>query len=400
MNPSLRTSLPIIMVASVGSLGLMLTTLLVGGWAAVHGYSESQLANLASIELVGFAAGSVLTALLLHRVSWHLMLWAGCLLLIAFNALSMGEADYVRLAAYRFTVEVGGGLLMATGYAAIGDSNNPDRLFAQTLVLVMIFSILAFVILPELVVTHGPEAVYIAQGVAVVVAVLFVPFFPDRGWRKNPAAAGADSSLPLPANPAMLTLALLSVGVFYMGEAVLFALAERIAAYIGIGIEETGNYLAIAMVFSTAGAFVAALVSIRWGRALPLLTGLLSFMVGFGFLALFTETGFMISIFLTQFCFSFALVYVLLLAVEFDVRGRFAAFIPAVQAAGYATGPAVLALFLNGTGYMAVVWIGCACMLACLLIGVPQALMLDRLDSAASHPSRKPIDPIKVTAQP
>ncbi len=363
-------------IYSTASLGALFITLILGGLAAAYGFSEQSLALLASIDLIGLAAGSVLAVAVIKKANWYGLVAFGAMCIIIFNLFCVGESNYTKLCFYRFLAEFGAGLSMGVATAAIGDSERPEKMFSVAMAVIMALSIGTFLWLPGMMETQGVRVVFYAQlatGVAVLLALKWLPITGGKIFTE-------EAQPPLDKKSAyLLLLAMVNVAIFYIGQSVVLTLSERFGNFLGMDIQMVGNALAISMVTSFFGAVIANIVGLKFGRLLPTLIGLAIFIVGIFVLFAFDKTSYFIGMSLTQFAFSFAIVYLLLFAVEIDLSGRYAAILPAIQAGGYAVGPAIAAAFLGDNDYSSVLIIAIICLVLCTIIATPLVRTLDRI---------------------
>lgn len=153
---------------------------------------------------------------------------------------------------------------------------------------------------------------------------------------------------------------------------------ERIGDGAGFSADYVGKVLAITQIVSFASALVAAALSTRFGRTLPIFGSILIFLGGLFLLLQQHATAYMIAACLTQFAYIFVLPYLLLMCVELDPSGRFYVLTTAFKMGGFSAGPAIVALFLTGNGYAIVSWVGIGLLLLSLLLIIPLSLRLDR----------------------
>ena len=361
-------------IYSFASLGSLFITLILGGLANEYSFSESSLASLAFIDLMGLAVGSLTTLFVFRKIDWHLIVLIGAILIIGFNILCLNNSDFSSLCIFRFFAEFGAGLCMGIISAAIGDSNNPDKIFSLAMAIIMILSILTFLFLPELILSYGPSSIFCAQlltGLIILLCLKWIPISEGKVFDDD-SNFNVDQSDKL-----LLIIAFINIVIFYIGQGMILALSERFGNFIGIDLKQIGNALAFSMVASFLGAVSANLLGTKYGRLKPTIVGLSIFIIGITLLFTYNFTFFLIGMALTQFAFCFAVVYLLLFAVEIDISGKYAAILPAVQATGYALGPGIASTFLENGNYQTVLKIGLLCMIICSCLAVPLVKKLD-----------------------
>ena len=98
-------------------------------------------------------------------------------------------------------------------------------------------------------------------------------------------------------------------------------------------------------------AMAASALSTRFGRSLPICFGVSVFIAGL-YLLLWTDPSiYMVAASMTQFDWIFVWPYLLLMCVEFGPSGRYYVLVTAFMLGGFSVGPAIIAMFLGGSGY-------------------------------------------------
>lgn len=356
-------------------VGMSLLPLMVGSASDSLGLTQQQSGYLASADLGGIAVASVLCAIWIRKLSWTNLAVGAILMIVVTNGLCIKADTFVSLCLLRFLTEFGHGIIYSLAIVSIGDSIKPDRYFAIGIGLTVFISILFFMFLPELIQLHGGSLIYITHGLVALLVLPVIFWFPKRGLNiSNKSGEKRHSLIPL-------FIAMIAFGFFMATEGGIWAFIERFGNADGYSPANIGDALVATQVASVIGAIVASILSIRFGRFIPVLVGLLLFSLS---LLLLTVKGYLFFITaacLTQFFYIFIAPYFLLMCVELDPTGRLYVLTTAFKLGGMSAGPSIIALFLSEGNYHAVSWVGVLFLIICLIMMTPLALRLDRSSS-------------------
>ncbi|MGI9289204.1 MAG: MFS transporter [Pseudomonadales bacterium] len=370
----MRTVVAGVLMYMLAPLGMTLVPLLVGAAAKDLEFSDSQVGFLASADLLGIAAAAVSAPFWLHRISWRVAGVISITFVVLGNLLSSIVVAFEPLCVVRFVTELGSGGLFTLALVSLAKTQNPDRFFAIGIGMTIALSVVVFLWLPPVIDARGINVIYIVQGIVALTVLPFCAWLPPTGQqveKRGLEDGQADSFKPL-------LICFIGFACVTMAEGGMWSYMERIGAGAGFSSGYVGKVLAITQVVSFISALVAAALSTRFGRTLPILGAILIFLGGLFLLLQQNTIAYMVAACLTQFAYIFVIPYLLLMCVELDPSGRFYVLTTAFKMGGFSAGPAVIALFLTGNGYAIVSWVGIAFLCVSLLLIIPLSLRLDR----------------------
>ncbi|GGO79309.1 MFS transporter [Marinobacterium nitratireducens] len=372
-NPPLSTTSlwRAIVFGTVAMLVFLLMPAYVGALATL-GFDDSQLGNLASMDLAGITVACVLALGWIKRVDWRLAGMLAMASLVAVNLLCAGISDYQTLMGLRFIAGLAGGSGIVLAYTIIAGSSAPDRYTGLFVTIQVLAQSLGFVVAPSLMENFGVDSFYYLFAALALAALPLLKAFPKRGQDSRNASAGGESQR---SSRLALMLVLLSMTLFFTGQGAIWAFGERIGMAGGLDAQAVANTLALTAFASLFGAALSAWMDVRYGRFWPILTAILVQLVA---LALFTGEmnavyfATLFSIF--AFSWNFGIAFQVGVVASMDHGGRFTALIPAFQGAGLAIGPSLAGIFLNGGGYFSINLVSGVALVAYLLFILPFAI--------------------------
>ncbi len=332
-------------------------------------FSEEEAGLIASVEMAGFAAMTILLIFLTRRMNWRLLL-TGCIALAVVGQLgSMLTSAIAPFSAARFVAGLGCGGIVSIGFAAIGLTDKPDRNFGILVAFSGVYGAAVLGIMPALFESSG------MQGLLLFFAAFAALGFPLVRWL--PGSDGSSGQAAASASPFPLSLAALALGAmfgYFLAQGVVWAYLFRIAIAGGVSEGQAAFGLTIAQFAGIVGALVPSIVGARYGRAI-----MLAIAIAAGILPLLyflygsiTALSYAVAVCVYNFGFNKTHPYLLATMASFDGSGRVVTFAVAMQTLGLAIGPAIGALLLAGNSFVLVQWFGIAAFAASLaLILIP-----------------------------
>lgn len=364
-----KALIPSIVTGVMGNSVIYLIPLLVGGMVSDRGFSEQQAGFMASAELGGYALATLLTALLLDRVPWQRMAFAGLVAMIAANVATTFAHDGQTFALVRIASGLGSGILAALASVAIGQTDQPDRNYGFLIAASLLYGTAALWGLPVLLARYGLNSAYWLL-VALAVAVIFVvPSMPaGRAARNERSAAVGVSGRWL-----LSAAVLLSILLFWADQNDVYAYIERIGNASGISEEFIGFSLGVANLTGFAGASLVAALGTRFGRLLPMLFATVINLVCLVILAQAVRPWtYLVALGAMAVSWNVVNPFQLGILAGVDPTGRALALAATVTGAGLAVGPAIGAIAVGIGGYVAVLWAAGALAVFSLVLMLPE----------------------------
>ncbi len=377
-----RTLASILGCGVVAVIIFLVLPLYVGLLADNFGFSESQLGVLASMDLSGIALMSLSGPLWINRLNWRKVVHYALLWLIVWNLVSIELTGFGPLCVARFMAGLGGGLIAAIVIQSISYTSDPDRIFALFVVLQIVLQVLGFLLLPSIISAFGIAGFFSALIVLCVIALFLSRNFPPGGL-----AEGADTHVQdhavLKHENLKSALVMIGLVLFFIAQTSLFAFIERLGVDSGFGGQEIGNALTIAVLIGLAGALLGAILSVRFGRLLPILVSGLAQLACFylltDHLSLITYT---LIVGMVQLFWNLPLGYQVGVLISEDPHHRFVLLVPFMQALGISIGPFLGGFAMQAGSYPGLLTLAAAALVAYMLLLLPLARLQDKIGYA------------------
>jgi MFS family permease len=342
----------------------LLLPLLVGAAAREIGLSPQQVGVTASSLLAGLILVMLSAVLWVRRGHWRRVSAAGCIA-AALCFLLVGRADsFPVLIGALFLAGCALGGIYAPSVSALSDTRLPDRNFGYAIFAqILLGAVLGFL-------SGGVSERWGLTGYATLMAggvlstLLVLPWFPERGAAKAPAAEVAARGAGLPVYSGLAGMFLMCVGTVAV-----WAFFERVGDANGFSAASIARAVSIGLVFSGPGALLSALMGDRFGRIVPLSLATLFLIVTYVLVA--SSPGFntyVLACVLFQFMWSFSQAFQYGAVSSVDASGRLIVLAPACQGTGGMVGPALAGLVLAGDNYWPVSLLATVTTLAGLLL--------------------------------
>jgi predicted MFS family arabinose efflux permease len=321
------------------------------------GFSEAQAGLIASIEMAGFAAMTILLIYLTRQLNWRHMLYACIALTMVGQFGSMLTSELISFAAMRFIAGLGCGGIVSIGFAAIGLTDKPDRNFGILVAFSGVYGAIVLGFMPTL---YGYAGM---QGLLFFFAAFAALGLPLVGWLPTSGDVVQAEIQPRPPLPLGLTISALgAMFAYFLAQGVIWTYLFRIAIDGGLTEPQAAFGLTIAQFAGILGALIPTIVGARFGRTVMLaiaisagVVPLLYFLFG-----TITALSYAIAVCVYNFGFNKTHPYLLATMASFDASGRVVTYAVALQTLGLAVGPAVGAWLLGGNTFTSVHWFGIA----------------------------------------
>ncbi len=313
-------------------------------------FSDSFAGYIASAELFGLMAGSVLFTFFARRMNWRTAFALGMVIaflanLATIGALTLGRDDL--FLATRVVAGFGAGLTTTIAWAVLGLGKNPERNMGWGVAAIIAFPMLGFFLLPWIFSLGHYTAFLVAYNVSLLVCLGFVPFVTTGAEMVEEEAPHGVSLL----SPTGLTT-LVSFLAFSIGFPAAYTYMSLIGRGLGLDDVAVNSTLSISQIFGVIGALSMAWSCRKLGylsTALVVLGG--GAVVIFAFGLPMGRTSFLALNCAFQFAWNAGIPLILgLIAVRAasSVLLRFA--IP-LQFIGFAAAPGFAAMLLTANGY-------------------------------------------------
>ena len=237
-----------------GYLPLLVLPWAIGALMAQTGRSESWAGWIATAEIGALALASLATSQAAARPGRRWVGTIGLAIAIAANITSIfvtpGSAAFV---VTRVVSGAGLGACVAVGNATAAGSLNPTRAFACVWFLMALWQPVIFAATPRVIAALGLNGSYELMACAGLLFLPLVAWTPDPQLATAPAAAVEHSD-----RPPYMSLILIAFAAFWLREALVYAMSERLAAAQNLNGQDLGTILGVASILGLLGPVLAA----------------------------------------------------------------------------------------------------------------------------------------------
>ena len=351
----------------------------VQGLVEYVGFDVQGAGYTASAEMFGLAATTILMTFIAHRVNWRTVILGSLIVMFLANVLCTLTTDLNTFVALRFIAGLGAGSLVSLSFAIVGLTSNPDRNFGLLIMWVLTYGAIVLWAMPSAYAFAGMGGALWFFAIFPLLAVPFIKHLPANG---ESVAQVEEDAVNL--TPAMKTMALIAMLAYFVAQGVVWAYLFLIGLSGGLSVQEVANGLTLSQFAGIAGALLAAVMSNRFGRSLPLTVGILGgalclyFLVGrYEFLVFALVVG------IYNFAWNMTHPFLLAAMASFDRRGRVVVYAVAMQMVGLAIGPGLAASMISEGDYINVNWLGAGLFVTSLALILPPVLAQTKLFETA-----------------
>jgi predicted MFS family arabinose efflux permease len=363
---------------TVALVTFLVLPLYVGLMAQSFGFSESQLGILASMDLVGIALMSLSAPLWINRWNWRLVARGALLWMIACNIVSVVVTDLWALCLIRFMAGASGGLLAVMVISCISFTRNPDRVMALFVVCQVSIQVIGFLVLPTVLAQWGVSGFFTFLSIIAVLGLILSVYFPTAG-REKPEFSDTAGNAHQQLSGLHPVWALVGMALFFIAQVSVFSFIERLGVNLGFSAQDIGSALTAAVIIGLAGAILGAVVSIRFGRLMPLLISAIVQIVCFAALAGNIQYSlFIVLAALLQFFWNLPLGYHIGVLIAEDPGHKFVVLVPFMQMLGIAIGPFLGGFALELGGFNGLMSLAAVSLLLYLMLFFPLAKSQDK----------------------
>ena len=353
-------------LGSIGALTIVILPGIVGVIADSLQLSPGQVGLVMSADIITMAAAMGITAFLIHKSNWRVMAAAALVVLLAGSLLSIQANSYQAMILARLIAGIGEGMAVSVAFAIFGGTRNPDRQFAIYLVVILTVAASLLYFIPAILAFGGKTYIFAVISLLIAINFLFVPWLPISHGEEHSSLIKEEKPLPY----VLVGLGLATVFLYFMAQGEAWAFMERIAANAGLSGQTIGTSLALSNIGGIAGALIAALASVRFGRAWPIIISAVISIAGLvvlsgefrhGLVVLAGDINglsFGMATMLYIFGWNLTQPYFSGIMAELDPKGRVVVMMGAVQTAGLGLGPGVVGMMIHNNDFSAVSILG------------------------------------------
>ena len=367
------------LLSGIGALISSTMPMVIGTMAESFEFSESQLGDIIAAFNLTFTLIAIASLFFVRRINWKFAAFLGSGISVASLLCVTLTASYKPIMMLFGVMGIGFGGLYALGMVIMGDSENPDRAFGVKLGLEALPATLLLFALPILIIpNYGFTGMAYAMAATCLVIGLLSGLLPSRGVKndttllaplaradKNASTGSTSSTAPL-----ALSLLTLTAGIiFFSGIVGTWAFLEIMGTDKGLPADKVGFALALGMISSAVGAFVAAWLGDRVGRIFPVIAimviNIISLVIVWQSTSLITFT---MAVILFTFCVNYGLAYFFGLSAEVDLSGRLVVLCATTLSLGGVMGPAIGGRMMESQGFETVLAFSGFCSILSLAI--------------------------------
>ena len=334
------------------------------------GFDDQGAGYTASAEMFGLALTTILMTFTAHRVNWRVVIFWSLIVMFLANVLCTATDNLNTFIGLRFVAGLGAGSLVSLSFAMIGLTSNPDRNFGLLIMWVLTYGAIVMWLMPSAYALAGMDSALWFFALFPLVAIPFIRHLPVTGESVVQVEADAVNL-----TGRMKAIALFAMFAYFLAQGVVWAYLFLIGITGGLSEQEVANGLTLSQFAGIAGALLAAVMSNRFGRSLPLTIGILGgalclyFLVGrFEFLV------FALAVCIYNFAWNLTHPFLLAAMASFDRRGRVVVYAVAMQMVGLAIGPGLAAAVISEGQYINVNRLGAGLFIASLALILPPVI--------------------------
>lgn len=363
---SRQSIVAIVYLAVVGPCVFILQPGFVQGLVQNLGFTEAQAGEIASIEMFGLATTTILLSVISSRIGWRKFIMACVAICTIGNLASAGQTDFTTLAAIRFITGLGSGGIISLTFTMMGLTERADRNFGYIIVWVLTYGALGLLAMPIAYENIGMNGVLVFFAVFCAAGAYFVRFLPDGA----PAHLSDQDTAGF--SNAIKSISLIAILAYNVGIGLVWAYLFLVGIETGMAEQSVANALMISQLLGIAGAFLAVLFELRFGRVLPLAIGIFGGAASVYYLVGDIDSQrFWIAVCGFNFLWNLSMPYLLATLADFDSRGKMVVHGVSMQFIGYAVGPFIAARLLGIGGFDSVNTAAAVAFVAAAILLIP-----------------------------
>ncbi len=343
---SRKSIIAIIILGVIGPCVFILQPGFIQGLVAYLGFDEQEAGLIASYEMFGIAATTVLMNFISNRVDWQKLLFVCLIVCAAGNLLSVGQTDFMLLSITRFVIGLGSGGILSLGFTMAGLTSNPDRNFGLIVVWLLIYGAFGMLLMPTAYEVVGMNGLYVFFALFCASGLFIVKALPHSG-----EIIEQSEQLHEYTN-SVKTSSLSGVLIYNIAIGIVWAYLFLVGLEAGMDEQNVANAITVSQFFGIGGALIPVLLQAKIGRILPLGIGILG---GAGFISLIIgDTGsamFWIGVCGFNLLWNLTVPFIFSVLAEYDARGKIVTYGVSMQFVGLAIGPFIAAMLFEVGGF-------------------------------------------------
>lgn len=367
-----------------GNISPFILPVIVGALVDYGDFSIQRASYIASADMFGLGAGTLLWSYYIIRADWRKFALAAAVLLFAGNMSCALTGTFMAVLLSRFIAGIGGGLLIAIGVSGLAKTKNPDRVVAVYTLLVTVVASIILYVFPFLLVQSGSEGMFFTMAGFAVLAGVSGCFVPKYAAVKSGNEPGRNKmEIPSSALYAPLLTKVMGVlGVFmvFFSMSLFWVYIERAGAAAGYVTSQISAGLGTAQFTGVAGALTAAVVATRFGNRLaPILVT-----IGLSLVASITIPStpefvfFLLAASALIFSWNMLYPYVIGLMISLDETALLVTYALVMMTLGKSLSPVLGAFLVTEADFSMAYWACAICFVCAALLFMPAILLTDR----------------------
>ncbi|MEH6454364.1 MAG: MFS transporter [Psychromonas sp.] len=343
---STKVMIAIVVLAVIGPSMFILQPIYVEGLVEYLYFTKEQAGFIASAEMFGLASMAILVNFITQRFNWRVLSLLFVLIASLGNVFSAFVSSYEALRSLRFITGLGSGGLISITFTMMGLTKRADRNMGYIIAAVLTFGAFGLLVMPSAFHLIGVPGVLLFFALFCSSGLFFIKFLPCSNQSHQQVESTKKNVIPLK------FLLLSAVLIYNIAIGIVWVYIFLVGTESGIDEQSVANALTLSQFLGIAGAMVAIIFEMRFGRMLPLIFGVAGSAIGIAFI-LDGPSVYMyaIGVCVFNFLWNMTMPYLLATLAEYDVSGRVVTIGVALQMLGYAIGPAVAAQLLDIGGF-------------------------------------------------
>lgn len=338
-----------IVIGCVGVFFVFGMPFFVGGIILEMGFSQSQANLVSSAEIAGMAISSMLGYFWIRKFNWKKIAYFGISIIILGNFISSiewsAEQSFSYLIAIRFiTGLLGHGVCFSLGVAALGQTKNPDKNFAYSVMAQVVMGASTALMVPIAMEKYGISGMTVPAIALALIGLYFAQYIPERNHSEiMDSATTSKNKLTL-----LPFIGLFIMVIWQMGVGPFFNNLVPYGMNNGLSGDDIGKALFISTAMSIIGPISASMLIEKVNKSYAIIGALtVQILIVLSFNGEISWIGFTLRAICFQVAWNFVGPFLMGMIATVDKTGSYSVMIPASQLGGISIGHAVIASILN-----------------------------------------------------